>query len=114
MDLFLKSHTEQLIRNGQLQLEDSDLDLKPVVKLFTADAQMTWLLVSIDATNPDLAFGLCDLGIGMPEIGYVSLAELKSTRGVLGLPIERDMFFEAEHTLSEYAKQADKRGYVLA
>ena len=31
-----------------------------------------------------VAFGLCDLGIGCPELGYVSLSELKSVRGRLG------------------------------
>lgn len=114
MKLFLKAHTEQLIRNGQLLNKDSDLDLKPVVKLFTADAQMTWLLISFHPEVDDLAYGLCDLGIGMPELGYVSISELETTKGMLGLPIERDMFFTAEHTLSVYSQQACKRGYVVA
>jgi hypothetical protein len=32
--------------------------------------------------NPDLdlAFGLCDVGLGDPELGYESLAELSSAR----------------------------------
>ena len=34
-------------------------------------------------------FGLCDLGF--PELGYVSLNELRATRGPLGLGIERDL-----------------------
>jgi Protein of unknown function (DUF2958) len=63
------------------------LDFKPVVKLFTPDAQCTWLLTELD---PDggLAFGLCDLGMGCPELGYISLAELSSVRGKLGLPVD--------------------------
>ncbi|TIS18332.1 MAG: DUF2958 domain-containing protein [Mesorhizobium sp.] len=31
-------------------------------------------------------FGLCDLGLGCPEIGSVSLSELSSLRGQRGLP----------------------------
>jgi hypothetical protein len=34
-------------------------------------------------------FGLCDLGF--PELGYVSLNEMRGVRGALGLGIERDL-----------------------
>ena len=50
----------------------------PVVKLFTPDASATWLLTELDPADPDLAFGLCDLGLGCPELGYVRLSELES------------------------------------
>ena len=36
-------------------------------------------------------FGLCDLG--SPELGYVSINELDSVRGPLGLGIERDLYW---------------------
>jgi hypothetical protein len=54
------------------------------------------------ATQPfgQLAFGLCDLGMGEPELGYVSLTELRAVRGKIGLPVERDEHFEADKTLS--------------
>ena len=64
-------------------------DFLPVVKLFTPDAGCTWLLTEIDPDDPDIAFGLCDLGIGYPELGSVSLSELASVRGRLGLAVER-------------------------
>ena len=35
------------------------------------------------------AFGLCDLGLGCPELGYVSLNELRTVRGKLRLPIRQ-------------------------
>lgn len=50
--------------------------------------------------------GLCDLGLGCPEIGYVNLQEIRSVRGKLGLPVERDLYFTADKTLSAYAEQA--------
>ena len=58
--------------------------------------------------DPDggLAFGLCDLGLGETELGYVSMAELASVRGKLRLPIERDLHFEADKTISAYADAA--------
>jgi len=36
-------------------------------------------------------FGNCDLGMGMPELGYVMLSELESVQAGLGLGIERDI-----------------------
>jgi hypothetical protein len=49
-----------------------------------------------------------------PELGYVSLSELAGVRGHLGLPIERDKFFEATQTLCGYADEARKKGAVYA
>ena len=49
MTLFTKTQTEQLMANCQAQIirmnnGEADIDFKPVVKLFTPDAQCTWLL----------------------------------------------------------------------
>jgi hypothetical protein len=102
MNLFTKAQFEQLLANGS----NRDQDHRPVVKLFTPDAGCTWLLSEIDPDEPDIAFGLCDLGFGFPELGCVSLAELRSIRGKLGLPVERDMSFVAEYPMSVYAEAA--------
>lgn len=120
MKLLTKDIFERLLANGRanrdadgLPLEET-IDHKPVVKLFTFDAECTWLLSEIDPDEPDIAFGLCDLGMGCPELGTVSLSELESVRGKLGLPIERDMYFEADKTLSAYADAASKHGAIRA
>ena len=73
-----------------------------MVKLFTPDANATWLLTEIDPDEPDRAFGLCDLGVGFPELQYVSVCELPSLRGMLGLPVEADQGFVADRPLSTY------------
>lgn len=109
MKLFTKAIEAKLLKNG----EKGDVDLEPVVKVFTPDANATWLLASIDPENPDLAFGLCDLGLGFPELGYVSLSELRSIRGRFGLPVERDRFFKANKKLSEYASEAESKGAII-
>ena len=98
-----------LLANGRASLENPDFDPAPVVKLFTPDAGATWLLTEIDPDDHDHVFGLCDLGLGMPEIGWVSLGELAAVRGRLGLPIERDLSFRAEKRLSAYARDARGR-----
>ena len=106
MNLITETQHAQLLTNGRQSLDNDDFDPPPVVRLFTPDAGATWLLTEIDPDDHDRAFGLCDLGHGFPELGYVSLAELQSVRGRLGLPVERDLHFIATKPISAYAHEA--------
>lgn len=116
MTLITKTQHEQLIANCQAQIArmdagESNFDFKPVVKLFTPDAQCTWLLTELG--RDDIAFGLYDLGLAMPELGFVSMTELRALRGPLGLPIERDRHFEADKSISAYADEARAQGGIV-
>jgi DUF2958 family protein len=66
----------------------------------------------IATPREDIAFGLCDLGMGYPELGSVSLSEIQSLRGPGGLTIERDLHFEGIKPLSEYAVEARAKGRI--
>lgn len=101
-----------LIANGERAALGRQVDPFPVVKLFTPDAGATWLLTELAPEEPDIAFGLCDLGLGSPELGYVSLDEIASVRGRLGLAVERDLYFAADRPLSAYAEQARRDGEI--
>jgi len=119
MKLLTKDIRNKLICNGRLHQQCNETgkpepDFVPVVKLFTPDAGCTWLLTEIDPDNPDIAFGLCDLGMGCPELGPVSLSELEAVRGKLNLPVERDLYFTATKTLSAYADEALAHGAIKA
>lgn len=119
MKLLTDDIRERLLQNGRLRLqfqmnEEAEPDFLPVVKLFTPDAGCTWLLTEIDPEDPDICFGLCDLGLGYPELGSVSLSELESVRGRLGLPIERDLHFKPTKTLSAYADEARRHERIMA
>ena len=62
------------------------------VKFFTPDANWTWYCTEYDPEER-LFFGLvCGFE---QELGYFSLDELEAVRGLLGLPVERDVWFEA-------------------
>ena len=104
---------EAMLANGRRTAENPDHDPAPVVKLFTPDAACTWLLTELDPDEPDHAFGLCDLGMGFPELGTVSLNELAALRGKLGLPVERDLWFTAKAPLSVYADAAHKARCIV-
>jgi hypothetical protein len=104
---------EQLIANGRASQSCADFDPFPVVKLFTPDAGATWLLSELDQSG-EIAFGLCDLGLGTPEIGVVGLRELDALRGSMNLPIEQDLHFRADKRLSTYAREARAAGRIQA
>lgn len=93
----------RLVANGKAP---DGTDHVPVVKFFDPAGAATWLITEISSTDPDLLFGLCDLGMSFPELGYVSLGELKSVKNRLGIPLERDRSFVAHHPLSVYAAAA--------
>lgn len=112
--LLTKDQAAQLLKNGEeSHNSDGSLNHPPVVKLFTPDAQCTWLISELDPVEPTHAFGLCDLGQGYPELGYVSLQELETVRGPMGLPVERDNWFEATHPMSVYAEAARRAERIV-
>lgn len=115
MTLLTAAQRAQLLANGRTNAARTaagqrEIDFPPVVKLFTPDAGATWLLTELDPEDEDTAFGLCDLGLGCPELGYVSLSELATVRGRLGLAVERDLHFRADEPLSAYAEAAQAKG----
>ena len=81
-------------------------DAKIQVKLFTPDASWTWYVLEMDQESGD-CFGLVDSNlVHKPEFGYFNLNELKTVRGQLGLPVERDMYFDSM-TVGELNKESN-------
>lgn len=109
MKLLTKTIEAKLIRNGQ----NRDQDHAPVVKFFDPVGAGTWLISELDADG-DTMFGLCDLGFGCPELGSVSLSEMKSTKTRFGLGIERDRHFRTNRPMSEFAAEAREAGRIQA
>lgn len=112
--LITKAQKARLLKNG-LAVRHGEADggdLLPVVKLFTPDAQCTWLLTELDPDNHDMAFGLADLGLGLPELCWIWLPEIRNLRGKLGLPVERDKHWEPAGTIDQYADAARAAGNI--
>jgi hypothetical protein len=85
------------------------------LKLFTPDSSFTWWITEgspiKDESGAEVAFHLFGLVEGQcKELGYVSLKELEEVRGPMGLPIERDLYWQPK-TLEEIAPEmfADSR-----
>ena len=113
MQLMTKEIKQKLLRNNMPQ--NRDLDHKPVVKFFAPVGSATWLITEMDIADEDTLYGLCDLGMGSPELGYVSLKELKMQLFMGGaLGIERDLNFTANRTISDYYNQALREKRIVA
>jgi hypothetical protein len=79
------------------------------LKLFTPDSSWSWYITEGSPIRDDSGkevdfhfFGLVD-GHDK-ELGYVALSELEGVRGPMGLPIERDLHWQAR-TLEEIAPE---------
>lgn len=107
MKLLTSTIRAQLLDNGA-----DPGDHVPVLKLFNPCGSATWIISEM-LSDGDTLFGLADLGYGCPEIGSVSLAEIESVRGPLGLGIERDLFFSTSHRLSVWAEAATRAGRIV-
>jgi len=95
-----------------------EIDHVPVVKIFDPVGAACWLLTEMVAPEnhdiePDLLFGLCDLGFGEPELGYVSLAELEAVKGRLGIGLEFDFTFRGLFPISVYAEAARRHSRIV-
>ncbi len=73
-----------------LYSQENNPDPTVWVKFFTPDSNWTWYGIEFD--GEDLFFGWV---VGFEqELGYFSLHELETTKGKMGLPIERDKWFK--------------------
>ena len=102
MKLLTKAIEQKLDKNWP---DDSGM-CYPVLKLFNPCGAGYWLFTSRDPECHDFHFGLCDLGMGFPELGSQSLQELQNIRLPFGLVIERDLHFKATHPIQVYAAAA--------
>jgi Protein of unknown function (DUF2958) len=97
--------TKDLVKRlPALYSQEDTPDPMVVCKFFMPDGGWTWYAIEGSPVDEDgyydtekkkvdfLFFGLVS-GIAV-ELGYFSLTALKSIRGKLGLPVERDLYFE--------------------
>ncbi len=115
MKLMTKEIEKKLIKQYKYTIENPEINTskinKPYLKLF-GGSSCTWLISEYDPVN-NLFFGLCDLGQDYPELGYVSVDELKNLKfPPFGLGVERDRFFEPSKSLWEYYEEAKKAGEI--
>jgi len=72
------------------------------IKLFTPDSNWTWYIIEFSKEDKNTCYGYVE-GFEK-ELGYFSLEEIESIRGILDLHIERDTSFQP--TLLSIIKKA--------
>lgn len=104
--------TPELRAGLRKQYRSEAADKRPLVKLFDPLSAATWLASEL-AEDGDALFGLADLGLGCPELGWFSLSEIEALRLPYGLRIERDLHFATDLPLADWACWARKAGSIL-
>ncbi len=107
-NLITNDQRARMLANGRMPSHDH----VPVVKLFNPCGAATWLATELDEDG-DILFGLADLGMGCPEMGSFSLAEIAALRLPFGLRIERDLSFRTDRPLSVWADAARSAGSII-
>ena len=87
-----------LLTNEQLQsipeLYASTILKDPICrfKIFLPNSNWTWYIIEIDKQDNNTCFGFVD-GVEQ-ELGYFTLSELESVKGLFGLKVELDRNFK--------------------
>jgi len=89
MGLFTQADIAAMKDNGVRSMAGDTIDPVPPAMLWMPDGRQRWLLTEIYPYDDDMAYGLCDLGIGCPELGEVRLSELETMTGVARMKVER-------------------------
>jgi hypothetical protein len=105
-DIFTPEQRAKLIQNSVNRPEN----VMPVAWLRIPGTRMQWLVTELDADSR--LFGLCDLGQGYPELGYVDLVEMLSIDPELPKPIV-DPDFKPTKTLEQYTADAHAAGEII-
>ena len=127
MKLMTKEIQNKLIKQNKESVSNCEVNWsrkhKPWLKLFVGipgGSACVWLISEYDP-DTGMCFGLCDLGLGLPEMGYVSLDELKN----FALPpqekpqifypfVKRDKFFVPNSPLWHYYIVAKEERRIIA
>ncbi len=100
----------RLLANGQRRAHDPAFDPVPVLKVYTPDARVVWLLAFLYPEDPGRVHALCDAGTGFPGLADIRMDELERLRGPRGVALAIDRSFVPVRTLKGYARRAVARG----
>ncbi len=83
---------EALFKDYPLYAQEHEKDPLVIAKLFAPAGSATWFLTEYDPVEK-IAFGYVT-GLAENELGYISLTEMESIKGPLGIGIEQDLYFQ--------------------
>ncbi|NQU63597.1 MAG: DUF2958 domain-containing protein [SAR324 cluster bacterium] len=92
---------EELFKGYPLYSQEQVKDPLVIAKLFDPCGSASWYLTEYDPVEK-IAFGFV-VGMQVDELGYISLTEIESVKGPLGIGIEQELYF-VQKPLSEMKK----------
>ncbi|MBT4089587.1 MAG: DUF2958 domain-containing protein [Bacteroidetes bacterium] len=92
---------EELFKDYPLYSQEEVKDPLVIAKLFDPCGSASWFLTEYDPVEK-IAFSWVQ-GLQEDEFGYISLTEIESVKGPLGIGIEQDLYFKQKR-LSEVKK----------
>ena len=95
---FIDEPFDLLISNDSV--ESDDKDFPPPLRIYLPGTEPSLLISELNPECPDIAFGLCGLGIGIPRPRFSSILEL------LTIDACCDFSFKSSYQLSVYAHAA--------
>ncbi len=109
--LLTKEQIVKLKSNGSY--ENQDQDHVPVVMLTIPYTDCVWLISEIIPEDENIGFGLCDIGQGTPELGYVNLKELAISQKLIGMPVYNNPLFRGKYPMSAYTEAAQQACAII-
>ena len=97
--IYDEGSTQEQVDRAYVELRS----FQPAVKLFNPCGSGTWYLTEMIPEDHSTVFGLADLGLGFPEMGYISLRELEEIELPYGMRIERDIHWTTDQTIEQLA-----------
>jgi len=108
-DLLTAEQRKQLLVNGAARNDDPERDFVPLVLITVPGTHIRWLIAAIDPEEPDVAWGVGDLGLGAVEVGTVYLTQLFKPPAA-HLKVVNTPNFVGQYTTSEYARRGKLMG----
>lgn len=103
---------EQMDKLKQIGLsEEENENQVPVVRLHIPGKEAYWLFSCIVSGTEQMAYGIFEIGLGSPELGYFDLSEIAELKFEGGLELENDLQFKGEHSLMKYADIAHLKAF---
>lgn len=100
--IFTSEQRQRLADNALMFRRSQASNPLPVLHLFHASGRGHWLLVSMNAKEPYLAYGIADLGLGFVEYGPIDLQELAD------LPVQLDANWSPKARMNAYLKDGER------
>ena len=88
-------------------------DPVPLLKVFNPVGPGRWLVTEL-MPDEETMYGLCDLGDGAPDLGFVSLYDLLEMRLPFGASVVRDPNFSTGLPVSIWRSAARRTGSISA